>query len=72
MHIIFSFLVLKKKRAVCNCKELCYAEIAKLAIPLHAHTCADVVSDFFGQERISVRGKVEKSPQEAVSLLNGE
>ena len=72
-HISFlSFLGLKKKKAVFNCKELCSVEMAKVIIPLHVHTGADAVSGFFGQGKISVWRKMEKSPQEAISLLNVE
>ena len=38
----------------------------------HLHTGAHGVSVFFGQRKISVWDRVEKSPQEALSLLNGE
>ena len=68
----FSFLGLKKKNAVFNCKELCSAEMAKMIISLHVQTGADAVSAFFAQGKMSVWRKVEKSPQEAISLLNGE
>ena len=44
----FSFLGLKKKQAVFNCNVLYFAEMAKLIIPTHVHTCADAVSGFFG------------------------
>ena len=68
----FSFLGLKKKKAVFNCKELCPAEMEKVIIPLHVHTGAEVVSGFFQQGKIFVWRKVEKSLQEAISLLNSE
>ena len=68
----FSFLRLKKKRAAFNCKELCSADMAKVIIPLHVHIGADAVSGFFGQGKISVWRKVEKSPRVATSLLTGE
>ena len=70
--LLFSFLGLKKKKAVFNCKELYSAEMAKVIISLHANTGVDLVSDFFGQGKISFWHKVEKSLQEAISLLNGE
>ena len=63
----FSFLGLKKKRAVFNYKELCSAEMAKVIIPLHDHTGGDAVSGFSGQGKMSVWHKVEKRPQEQSS-----
>ena len=68
----FSLLGLKKKKAVFNYKELCSAEMAKVIIPLHVHAGADAASGFFRQGKISVWWKVEKSPQEVISLLNGK
>ena len=70
--ISFFLLGLKKKKAVFNYKELCSAEMAKVITPLHFHTGADTVSDFFEQGKISVWRKVEKSLQKVISLLNGE
>ena len=57
----FAFLRLKKKKAVFNCKELYSAEVAEVITPLHVHAGADTVSCFFGQGKISVWRKVEKS-----------
>ena len=68
----FSFVGLKKKKAVFNCKELCPAEMEKVIIPLHVHMGAEAVSGFFEQGKIFVWRKVEKSLLEAISLLNGE
>ena len=58
-------------KAVFNYKEKCSAEMAKVIIPLQVHTDTDAVSGFFGQGKVSVWCKVEKSPHEAISLLNG-
>ena len=69
---LFFFLGLKKKKAVFNCKELCSAEMAKVIMSLHFNTVVDAVSNFFGQGKISFLHKVEKSLQEAISLVNGE
>ena len=49
-----------------------YVQVAKVIILLHFNTGADAVFDFFGQGMISVWCKVEKSLQEAISLLNGQ
>ena len=67
-----SFLGLKKKKAPCNCKELCSAEVAKVIILLHSNTGADAVTGFFGQGKIPVWHKVEKRLQDAISLLIGQ
>ena len=70
--LLLFFLGLKKKKAEFNCKGLYSAKIAKIIISLYVNTGADAVSDILGQVKISFWHKMEKSLQEAISLVNGE
>ena len=66
------FLGLEKKKAEFNCKGLCSAEMAKVIMSLYVNTGVDAVSDILSQGKISFWHNVEKSLQEAFSLLNSE